>query len=156
MIWLKRALPFVVIIALWFGYRWFEQWSTQKVQSTTDRAAVVTARLMIASATYRADPDRYAVYRDSLLGANDFTKESLDAFIAKHNSDPDWSQLYAVTVKNYVDSLYRIEDSIRVAQKKLAARPSGDSLKVPAPIPPKPADTATRSGTRPENAPSGR
>jgi hypothetical protein len=155
MIWLKRTIPFVLLIALWFGYRSIQQSNQRKVLSQTQRAASVTARLWFASAKYRTEPERYTAFRDSLLKANDWTRESLSAFVSKYDADPDWAELYSSTIRNKIDSLFKIEDSVRKANVKTAVKQPADTVKILSkiPQPSKVPDSLTRPGRRLENAP---
>lgn len=158
MIWLKRALPFIVIVALWLGYQFVQRARRQKVLSRTSEVASVTAHLWIASGKYRNDLPRYAAFRDSVLSAHNLTRESLKALVSQYDSDPDWSVVYSTMVNKYVDSLFKVEYPQPEAAKSVAKNPARDSIKalVGKPVPKPTPDSVTPSGTPRGNAPAGR
>ena len=123
MIWLKRLAPFVLLLAVWFGYRWITHSQMNKFLAETKEQARVTAELWVASAMFHAEPTKYVKFRDSLLTAHHLDKSTMLSFATKAESNPDWAQAYSNYVHIYVDSLYKIEDSTRKANHPKSAAP---------------------------------
>jgi GAF domain-containing protein len=123
LIWLKRALPFVVIGLIWPGYSAWDRISTESREREENQLALVTAQAWIATAKYRYDQERYLEYRDSLLEAADVPREQMFAFLERREDQPEDMLPFAQKVQRLVDSLYLVEDSI-ARDAKIRARDS--------------------------------
>ena len=115
MIWVKRLAPFVIIAAAIYLYFYISD------RSEADRAriehdyALVTAKSWVASGKHRADPDRYLEYRDSLLRACSLSSADVLNFIDINRDKSERLYPFSRLVKEYVDSLLDIEDSLALA-----------------------------------------
>jgi len=111
LIWLKRAAPVILIVLLWGGYVFWRGYSEQRREREEDRLATVTARVWIASAEYRHDPDRFIQYRDSLLAASGIKKKRLFSFLKWYQGEQEEYLPFTRKVKTLVDSLVAVENA---------------------------------------------
>ncbi|MFC1475193.1 hypothetical protein ACFLQG_00960 [Candidatus Zixiibacteriota bacterium] len=114
MIWIKRALPLVIIIAVWLGYGFYDDYQEGKTSRTELKYAEVTALVWVASAKFRNEPDNYISYRDSLLSTYQLDVEKCHQFIDAYQENPEKLGNFAFMVKTFIDSIIAIEDSIRL------------------------------------------
>lgn len=70
-----------------------------------DLYAWATARVWLASATYRYDPDSFLAYRDSLIVADSLSLDDLAAYIKLYDEEPEQYVGFAKQVNRYIDSL---------------------------------------------------
>jgi ferredoxin-fold anticodon binding domain-containing protein len=112
LVWFKRLLPILIIGAAWFGYQQWQLHSDKKRGHEEQRIALVTAQVWVATATYQHDPERFLVYRDSLLKVIDVEVEDLYKYLERYENRPEQYLPFALRVSRYVDSLARIQDSI--------------------------------------------
>lgn len=83
-------------------------------QARQDEIALVgqaVAEVWIGSATYRAEPDKFIAFRDSLIKAKGLTLDDIESYIKSRESNDDAAYLFAQTVSQKIDSMYRIIDS---------------------------------------------
>ena len=113
MIWFKRVVPILVIVLAWLGYTVFTDYSRKHRAAYERSLALTTARIWIASAKYREDPNGYLAFRDSVLTANDFTLDEVRELKTRYESDPAEYEAVAAMVSDFVDSLFLLEDSLR-------------------------------------------
>ncbi len=125
MIWFKRLLPIVILALLFFGYRFVRDWRTQRHEAEDRRRALVTAQIWVASAHDRADPNKFLAWRDSVLKANNISKEEMVRYVESFQKDYPRATSFARLANRYVDSLTRREDSLR----KAAIQAKKDSLR---------------------------
>ncbi|MEW6051957.1 MAG: hypothetical protein AB1644_12965 [Candidatus Zixiibacteriota bacterium] len=129
MIWLKRLAPLVVIAAIWFGYKQFQSGKQARLETAMRQKATIVAHLWYASARYRANPARYETFRDSLLDANNLSKEDLFAFTQQFQNDPEANVVMMNLVSAAVDSLYPHEDTLwRASSREAIKKPALDTL----------------------------
>ena len=114
MIWIKRALPLIIIIAVWFGYGFYNDYQEGKTVRNELKYAEVTALVWVASAKFRDDPDYYISYRDSLLSTYQLDVEKCQQFIDTYQDNPEKLGNFSFMVKTFVDSFIAIEDSLRM------------------------------------------
>ena len=105
MIWLKRLLPLVLIVAGWMVYTKYQQHTAERFHEDAERYALVTAQVWLASAEYRDDPQQFLNFRDSLLEATGLSLEKVDEYLRKYSKQPETYTPYLRLVKQYVDSL---------------------------------------------------
>ncbi len=105
MIWLKRLLPLVLIVAGWMAYTRYQQHTAERFYEDAERYALVTAQVWLASAEYRDDPQQFLIFRDSLLEAAGLSLEKVDEYLRKYSSRPETYTPYVRLVKQHVDSL---------------------------------------------------
>ncbi|MDX9857725.1 MAG: hypothetical protein RBT76_08055 [candidate division Zixibacteria bacterium] len=108
-IWFKRILPFVLIAAGWFGWRFYDQQRERATARAELDNALVTAQLWVAATRYRHDPARYETYRDSLLSAHDLTDDQLTRFLRRYENSDDDPSAFTKRVNTCVDSLIALE-----------------------------------------------
>jgi hypothetical protein len=124
-IWLKRLSPLAVIFVLWFAYSSYDKYREKKFTAEADHRAQATAQIWMASARYRKDPARYQVYRDSVLRVNSLSQSEMDGYLKLLEGDVDRQEYFSGRISFYVDSLFKIEDSVR----RVEARRVADSVK---------------------------
>lgn len=131
MIWIKRVLPFLIIIGLWYGYDHYKNIKNAEKQAEIDKYALVTAQTWIASLKYRADTDYFIHYRDSLLTANGLSPEKVRMYVQQYANKSEKLEPMGQQVEIYVDSLLKIEDSLQAIADSIALQDSlnaADSL----------------------------
>ena len=124
-IWIKRIVPFVVIIAIVLGYYLIAEKKSNRIERMADQNALVTAQIWIASAKYRNEPDRFLSFRDSILEEAGLSIDSIMQYLTMFQDEPEKYQLFTERVWKYVDSLRAVEDTLMMEQEKLEK----DSLK---------------------------
>ncbi len=127
MIWIKRALPIVVLGLIWLGYNLFDTFRTQRQVAEEKQVALITAQAWIGTARFRDNPDQYLVWRDSLLQAHSITRGELNGFLTNYESEQEEFLAFANRVKGLVDSLAVIEDSLIEMREQEAADSAADS-----------------------------
>jgi len=121
LIWVKRLAPFILLGVAWLGYHYGRAYVHEREAAEQDRMARLTARVWVATAIYRNEPDRYIQYRDSLLAVERISRDDLDTFLKRFENKPEEYLPFTLAVQAYVDSLVRIEDSlIRETQIRVA------------------------------------
>jgi hypothetical protein len=98
-------------MALWYGYRGWSGLKAVREEAQLQRISQAVAQIWIGSATYRDQPEKFVIFRDSLLKADGITQDEIDKYIKNGEADPDDSYLFSQTVSRKVDSIYRIIDS---------------------------------------------
>ena len=112
MVWFKRLLPILIVGAVWIGYQQWQLRADQERNREEKRLALVTAKVWVATATYRDDSARYLAYRDSLLEVSGVAGEDLYDYLERYENKPEQYLPFALKVSKYVDSLVKIQDSI--------------------------------------------
>lgn len=107
MIWLKRLLPLVLILVAWFAWKGITKSQQEKAIAADTRYALVTAHAWVAATTYRENPAGYLLYRDSLLQANNITKDELFQHLQVFENDINRQLIFSQTVSRLVDSLLK-------------------------------------------------
>lgn len=119
-VWVKRFAPIGLVAVVWFGYRGWSKMHASAQADEIQRLSQAVAEVWIASATHRADPDKFVAYRDSLLKAKGLTLEDVESYIKSRESNDEAAYLFAQTVSRKVDSMYRIIDSTLKARPRPA------------------------------------
>lgn len=119
-VWIKRFLPVVLLIAGWMAWDSYEQHRIAREMAEDKKLATVTAYLYLGAARYRADSLEYIEYRDSLLESMAVTPEHLRLYAAGEDINPHRYKRYVKFLGELTDSLYRVEDSIRKVTDSLA------------------------------------
>ena len=112
-VWIKRFIPLVVILAVWIGWDGYKQYRLDEQVALDTKIASVTAYLYVGSARYRGDSLRYIDYRDSLLEANDLSEELMHEYANSEDTRSSSYKRYVKILGEVIDSLYRHEDSAR-------------------------------------------
>lgn len=126
MIWLKRLLPFVIIVVAYFAY---DRYTTNKVDDQAaldDKYALAVAQIWIASAHFHDQPEAFMAFRDSLMKADGLSRADLSAYVSGYKTKAEELAYFSQQLKHYTDSLYWIEDSLRQVEDTLQL----DSLKL--------------------------
>jgi hypothetical protein len=117
LIWIKRLSPIIVIVLLWQGYGWYNRIQTERQEQLDHKHALATAHIWLATARFRDNPEQYVVFRDSVLSASGLSTEQMFAYLERNRDHPEKYHPFSEAVKTYVDSLYQIEDSLRVEKE---------------------------------------
>jgi len=118
---IKRILFVLAIIIVISGHFLWNRFSVYREQSLAQKYANVTAHCWVAAAKYNDAPKDYQRYRDSLLAAENITKDEINEYLAKYQKAPEKYIHYASLVSHYVDSLAACEDSLFNVGRPLAA-----------------------------------
>lgn len=103
------------LIALaWYTY---DTVSTKEMDRATDEYALLTAQVWMASAQYRQQPEQFIAWRDSLLAARSLSLETLEKYFDIYENQPEDYYKFAHKVRVYVESLFLIEDSLRMVRE---------------------------------------
>ena len=124
MIWIKRALPFVVIAAAVFGYRMYDAHQKREQAFQTRQYALATAHLWVARARFRNDPQMYDSFRDSILAAYDISTDEISEFAQRHRDQPERYASYGRLVRLYVDSLTPLPQRTPPSQVPMNEKPA--------------------------------
>ena len=131
---MKRTIAIIVALAAILVAWNYGSFIESRRTADAERYADITARVWVASAIHRSDPDRYVAVRDSLLSASGVTRAELDQFVQKYEEEPEAYREFAQLASQYVDSLTAIElellkqraDSLREADS-VATAPTDQS-----------------------------
>lgn len=124
-IWVKRLLLLILIAAGVLGYLFYDKTTRAKKLLEDEQKALLTARVWVAGAVYRDEPDRFVFFRDSLLKANHLTLEDMTIYLRAYGDKTERFNNFTWLVQQYVDSL-SYPDLWRVNPDSTA-----DSVKVP-------------------------
>jgi len=111
-IWFRRLWPPVVLAAAIFGYSYYSKQQAALEVLREDQIALATAKLWVASAIHRHEPDVYARIQDSVLTATGLKREFIEFYMERYKEDDVDLASFADKVKFKVDSLIRIEQGI--------------------------------------------
>ena len=114
-IWIKRFLPLVVLLAVWQGWDAYDQHQLKQELAVDKRMAAATVYMYLGATKFRADSLAYIDYRDSVLESMGVTPEELRQYAEGDSLDPIRYKRYVKLLGEMGDSLYRVEDSIRKA-----------------------------------------
>jgi hypothetical protein len=117
-IWLKRLSPLILILVLWFAYSTYNKYREKKLLAEADHHALVTAQLWVGSAKYRNDPARFASFRDSIIKVNSLSTSEMDNYLKSLETNLDYQEIFANKINFYIDSLIKIEGSLRKSTGK--------------------------------------
>lgn len=126
MFWVKRLSVLVLIAGVAFGWYSWNQSKAADLEQLTQKNALLTARVWIASAKYRTDSTGYIQYRDSLLKEAATSVEEIDRFLKMYENEPENYMRFSNLVSKSVDSLSKIEDL--QSWNETAKNESDDSL----------------------------
>jgi hypothetical protein len=108
-IWFRRIWPIVLIAAILFGYNYYSKQQAALEVRRENQVALVTAKLWVASALYRHEPERYEQVRDSVLTATGLKQEHIELYMERYTSADINPAAFAEKVKFKIDSLVRLE-----------------------------------------------
>jgi hypothetical protein len=117
LVWLKRLAPFVVLGLIALAWYIYDTASTSEMDRATDEYAFVTAQVWVASARYRQQPEQFIAWRDSLLTARSLSLEKLEKYFEIYKDQPEEYFTFVHQVRVYVDSLFLVEDSLRIGRE---------------------------------------
>ncbi len=117
MVWVRRLAPFVVLGLIALAWYTYDTASTKEMDRATDEYALVTAQVWMASARYRQQPEQFIAWRDSLLAARSLSLETLEKYFDIYENQPEDYYEFAHKVRVYVESLFLIEDSLRIVRE---------------------------------------
>jgi len=112
MLWLKRLSPIVLIgliASTFFVMR--EKRSAEEIRQV-DAYARAMAQVWVASASFRYDEDQFIAFRDSILKDRGVAIADIESFFKKYEAAPEEYDVFTSLVSKYVDSLFRIKDSL--------------------------------------------
>lgn len=105
MIWVKRFLPLVILIAAWFGIDHYRNKQADEYDRLSREQALITARVWYLSARFREEPQTFLILRDSLLVESGVTTEQMHKYLELYNDRPEKYEQFTRLVSYYVDSL---------------------------------------------------
>ncbi len=114
LIWIKRIAPFIIIAVALYAWLEISQRQAQAEAEQNHRYALATAKVWVASAKLRAAPEEYVRFRDSLLAADSLSTVDIFDFVKVYEDDPESLHPFSKLVREFVDSLLDIEDSLAV------------------------------------------
>lgn len=127
MVWVRRFIFIVVIIIAVSGYFVITRTSNYLERKEADKYANITARIWLATARYSNNPERYHQFRDSLLKANDITKDELNGYLHEYEKSPEKYLLFVTAVNFKIDSILEFGDSLPTPREGL---PTDSVLKI--------------------------
>jgi len=125
--WVRRLILLMIILGIWPAYRLGDYVITQRHVRQAREQALVTAKVWVATATFRKKPARFARYRDSLIAAHGLSREQMSEYLHLYEDHPEDYDLFARLVKQYVDSLcpeFSSSDTLPPRQRRDRVRDS--------------------------------
>ena len=116
LVWVRRLIPLVIIAVLYGGYTLWDDWRIQSRADEMKRTALLTARVWVGTASFAGEPDRFILWRDSLLAAEGVTLEDMHEFLDRYRHPQDQYLEFARLVKLEVDSLAKEAETRRREQ----------------------------------------
>ena len=123
MLWIKRILFVLAVIIVISGHFVWSKLTIYREQKLAQKYAKITAETWVAYAKFNNEPEKYRQYRDSLLNADEISKEAIDDYLANYQKEAEKYIYFATLVSFYVDSLAAVEDSLL----KTVPIPAGDT-----------------------------
>lgn len=127
MIWFKRALPFVLILAGWLIYTYGSDYLAAEHRADRERFAQAVADCWLLEAEFAGDSTGYLTARDSVLATHSVTSAQLDTFLAQYKDHEEYLYHFLERVTDIVDSVAKLKldsidleaaDSARNAQER--------------------------------------
>ncbi len=106
---MSKRLIFIALVLVAGGAVWHFHHKAEHDEYFLKQRALVTAQLLVASAKYRKDEPRFLAFRDSLLAANQMTKEEMTTYLNQYQAEPEAYNSFTELVGTYVDSLGKLE-----------------------------------------------
>jgi len=123
LLWIKRILFVLAVIIVISGHFVWSKLTIYREQKLAQKYAKITAETWVAYAKFNNEPEKYRQYRDSLLNADEISKEAIDDYLANYQKEAEKYIYFATLVSFYVDSLAAVEDSLL----KTVPIPAGDT-----------------------------
>lgn len=105
MVWVRLLGVIVALAVIVLGYQWWHDRRENTALEERMHLALVTAQVWIAAAEYRQEPDRFLVWRDSLLAVEGVSADSMQLFLRRYEDRLAGYEDYARLVSYYIDSL---------------------------------------------------
>jgi hypothetical protein len=105
LVWLKIIATVVVLTAVVVGYVFYSQWDAEKKAQQDELYARAAARVWVASAWFRSDPEGFIAYRDSLLSEDSLSARTMMDYFTLYQKHPEEYLQFTQLVSRYVDSL---------------------------------------------------
>lgn len=105
MLCIKRLISFAFLPAIVFGYLLYDSIKSERQYQQTQRHALVTAQVWVATARFRSEPESFLTYRDSVLKANGLSKQLMEDYLARYKDHTEKYEPFTTLVNQYVDSL---------------------------------------------------
>jgi hypothetical protein len=121
LIWTKRLAPLLVIIIGVLGYHFWTSYRQKSYVIEENRMALITAQVWVKTARFAGQPERFVAWRDSMMTAEDVSREELAGFLDRWTDHQEEYLSFVQRVQKCVDSLALIEDSLITAEAKAAA-----------------------------------
>jgi len=80
------------------------------MEKETELYALVTAKVWLGSALFRNEPEKYLLYRDSILKENSVSSEEMKKYLEMYRSKSEKYEIFTDKVSEYVDSLCLINE----------------------------------------------
>lgn len=106
----KRLIPVVVAGAVIAGVVAGNQWLKEREAAKQTELAKTVAILWVGTATYRADPPGYAIFRDSVITASPFRKSEIESQLAIFAESPERTLPLVSRINKLVDSISRVRE----------------------------------------------
>jgi hypothetical protein len=112
LVWIRRVVFLLLIIIIVSGYYVITRTGSYVGRKEADKYANITARIWVATARFNDNPEQYRQYRDSLLKAENITKEELNDYLREYERAPEKYLMFITAVNFKVDSMINFEDSL--------------------------------------------
>jgi len=116
-VWFRRIFAAVVLAAGVLLYRTVTGWLEESRAVNEENIAQATAATWVNSAKFRADPEKFLTNRDSLLKERGLSTGEIGSFFDKYEDSPEKYLEFGERLKQIVDSLVFIEDSVNRANQ---------------------------------------
>ena len=124
MVWLKIIATVVVLAAAVVGYVFYSEWDAETKAQQDEMYARAAARVWVASAWFRSDPEGFIAYRDSMLSADSLSARTIMDYFTLYQKHPEEYLQFTQLVSKFVDSLESLGEKPPLFEKI----PPGDSV----------------------------
>lgn len=104
----KFIVVIVLLVAVGSAW-WYLEHKKEQDRMLLEKRALATAQLWIGAAQLGDKEAKFVAFRDSLLAANGISREEMNDYLEKYESEPEDYFDFTGLVGTYVDSLVKIE-----------------------------------------------
>lgn len=98
----------ILLVGLWPAYNIYDRHHSKTKAQQSAMYALATAKVWLATALFRDDPERFLTYRDSLLAENGLSNEKMIEYLNMYEKQPERHDVFVRLVGVYIDSLYNL------------------------------------------------
>ena len=117
----------LLLTAIVGGYVWYIDFKSGYQSRQTQKHALITAQVWLASAQLRNKPEEFLAYRDSVLNSSAVSEQQMRDYLNRYQNEPEEYEDFARLVRQYIDSLSGGEEKGNISDTVKPAFPQSDS-----------------------------